>query len=141
MKSTETENIRIFLDTNILIYAYSETEPEKKEKVLSILESPGLLVSTQVINEFIWVMNRKYNIDLSPLTLIVHNIFELYDVAIITQTTINKAITISRSLKYSYWDCLMLSSALESNCDIFYTEDFQHGQIIEDKLKIFNPFI
>jgi predicted nucleic acid-binding protein len=137
----DKEDIKFFLDTNILIYAYSDTELEKKEKVLSILESEDISISTQVINEFIWVMNRKYNIDLSSLTLIVHNIFELYDVAIITKTTINKAMTIAQSLKYSYWDSLMLSSALESNCDIFYTEDFQPGQIIEDKLKIVNPFI
>jgi len=82
----DKEDIKFFLDTNILIYAYSDTELEKKEKVLSILESEDISISTQVINEFIWVMNRKYNIDLSSLTLIVHSIFELYDVAIITKT-------------------------------------------------------
>jgi len=69
------------------------------------------------------------------------NYFELYNVASITQKTIRKAINLSQTLKYSYWDSLMLSSALESNCHIFNTEDFHAGQIIEDKLKIVNPFI
>ena len=141
MKSTETENIRIFLDTNILIYAYSDTELEKKEKVLSILENELVSISTQVINEFIWVMNKKYDVDMNSLRIITNNLFELYDVSMITKTTINKAIDISQDMSYSYWDSLMLSSALESMCDTFYTEDLQHGQIIENKLKIVNPFI
>ena len=41
---------------------------------------------------------------------------------------------------YSYWDSLILASALENNCPIIYTEDMQSGQIIEDSLKIINPY-
>ena len=40
------ESIKVFMDTNILIYAYSETEPEKKEKVLSLLEQKAVCLST-----------------------------------------------------------------------------------------------
>jgi predicted nucleic acid-binding protein len=40
----------------------------------------------------------------------------------------------------SYWDSLIISSALESGCKILYTEDMHHNQIIEGKLKIINPF-
>jgi predicted nucleic acid-binding protein len=130
-----------FLDTNILIYAYSVTEPEKKEKALQILGSPSIFISTQVINEFIWVMNKKYTVDFSQLSLIVQSFFELYNVASITQKTIHKAINLSQTLKYSYWDSLMLSSALESECNIFYSEDVQHSRIIEEKLRIVNPFL
>jgi len=78
MKFTETENIQSFLDTNILIYAYSVTETEKKEKALQILGSPNIIISTQVINEFIWVMNKKYTVDFSLLGLIVQSFFELF---------------------------------------------------------------
>jgi len=42
---------------------------------------------------------------------------------------------------YSYFDSLMLSSALKSSCDIIYSEDMQHGQVIEKSLKIINPFV
>ena len=45
------ESIKVFIDTNVLIYAYSETEPEKKEKVLSLLEQKAVCLSTQVIVE------------------------------------------------------------------------------------------
>jgi len=40
----------------------------------------------------------------------------------------------------SYWDSLIVASALENDCSILYTEDLQHEQVIEGKLKIINPF-
>lgn len=54
---------KVFVDTNLLIYAYSATEPEKKEIVLKLLEEHDIIISTQVINEFIWVMNRKFGVE------------------------------------------------------------------------------
>jgi len=42
--------------------------------------------------------------------------------------------------KFSYWDSLIIASALESGCGILYTEDMQDGQVIEDRLRIVNPF-
>jgi predicted nucleic acid-binding protein len=47
---------------------------------------------------------------------------------------------IMKKFNYSYWDCLILASALENNCTILYTEDMQDGQTVEGKLKILNPF-
>jgi len=47
---------------------------------------------------------------------------------------------IAEQYKYSIWDSLIIASALESNCSALYTEDLQHGQIIDKKLKIINPF-
>ncbi len=60
----------IFVDTNILIYAYSDTELEKKKKVLSLLTTESVAISTQVVNEFIWVMHRKFNVEYGLLKLI-----------------------------------------------------------------------
>jgi predicted nucleic acid-binding protein len=42
---------------------------------------------------------------------------------------------------YSWWDSLVLASALENGCQIVYSEDMQHEQVIEDSLKIINPFL
>ena len=42
--------------------------------------------------------------------------------------------------KFSYWDSLIIASALENECDTLYTEDMQDGLIIEGKLTIVNPF-
>ena len=132
---------KVFVDTNILLYAYSGTEIEKKERVLSLLEQEKVCFSTQVINEFIWVMNRKFNVDTASLKLISDSLFEMYDVALIDKGSITNAIDICSKYKFSYWDSLMISSAIMSNCHILYTEDLQHRQVIESSLTIINPFM
>ena len=129
-----------FLDTNVLIYAYSISEREKRNKAVEIL-SADVVISAQVINEFIWVMYKKYNISLEMLKKTTRSFFSLYHVIIIEHHIIEKALDIMELYKYSYWDSLMLSAALDSNCSIIYSEDMQHGQIIDNRLKIINPFI
>lgn len=131
----------IFVDTNVLIYAYSDTELEKKKKVLSLLTTESITISTQVVNEFIWVMNRKFNVDFGALKFIINNIFDLYKVCIINQSAVLKAIDLSKRLNFSYWDSLMLAAALELGCNIFYTEDLQDGQNIDNQIIVINPFI
>lgn len=135
------EEREVFIDSNILLYAYSTTEVRKKEKVRSIFENEAVSVSTQVINEFIWVMHRKYHVDLTLLTTISSHIFDLFNVALVTRETITQALAIAKRYNYSYWDSLILSSALETTSAIIYTEDMQHGQIVNTNLKIINPFI
>jgi len=132
---------KIFLDTNVLIYAYSETEVEKKIKVLPLLEDEPVSLSTQVVNEFVWVMNKKFNVSMDSLRQIVINLFALYHVGVINDTTITKAIDMSSKLKLPYWDSLIVASAVEADCDILYTEDLQHGQVIENRITVRNPFL
>lgn len=132
---------KIFLDTNVLIYAYSDTETEKKARVLSLLEDELVCLSTQVINEFVWVMNKKFNVAMDSLRHIVKNLFGLYHVALINDVSIAKAMDMSSQLKFPYWDSLIVASALESGCNILYTEDLQHGQVVENRLTVINPFL
>lgn len=51
-----------------------------------------------------------------------------------------KAMEIKEKLGFSYWDSLIIASALENQCNILYSEDMQNGQIVENKFKIVNPF-
>lgn len=55
--------------------------------------------------------------------------------------TIVKAIDLVEQRHFSYWDSLIISAALRTNCNILYTEDLQNGQVIDNKLTISNPFI
>jgi predicted nucleic acid-binding protein len=131
---------RVFIDTNVLIYAYSETEPYKKDITLTILESYYIVFSIQVINEIIWVMNKKYKIDFKSLQALSNIFWQKFEVTLLQKSSINNALSIAQRYKYSYWDSLIIASALENECKILYTEDMQDGQIIEEKLKIENPF-
>jgi predicted nucleic acid-binding protein len=131
---------KVFIDTNVLIYAYSETEPDKKDITLNILENYHIVFSIQVINEFIWVMNKKYKIDFKILQALLDRFWEKFEVTLLQKTSIDQALSIAQRYKYSYWDSLILSSALENGCKVLYTEDMQDGQTIDGKIKIENPF-
>jgi len=65
---------------------------------------------------------------------------EIIDFVVIKKKDIRKAMTIKERYKYNYWDSLIIASALQNNCSILYTEDLQDGQVIENALKIVNPF-
>lgn len=58
----------------------------------------------------------------------------------VTVKTHDTAISIAERYKYSIYDGLILASALETGCNIFYSEDLQDGQVIERSLTIRNPF-
>ncbi len=135
-----TMNNNSFLDTNILIYAYSISELNKKNKSIELLNHKNIILSTQVINEFVWIMSRKYNVDLIKLDMIVKNLFDTYRIVLIDKQVIELAIKLSIKYNFSYWDGLILSASLVNECNIIYTEDLQHGQIIDNNLTILNPF-
>lgn len=129
-----------FIDTNIFIYAYSTTELTKKDIARNLL-TDNIQISIQIVNEFIWIMTKKYSVDLGSIKNIVKGFFNIYEVHSIDQKIIEKALEISEKYKYSYWDSFVLASALSGGSSILYSEDMHHNQIIEDKLRILNPFI
>ena len=132
---------KVFLDTNVFIYAYSKTEPNNRGIALDLLSLEEVLISTQIVNEFVWVMYRKFKVDRQKLQIITNKILETFEVTLIDLGTIRKALNIFANYNFSYWDSLIIASALENNCSILYTEDMQHGQMIEGKLKVVNPFV
>ncbi len=52
-----------------------------------------------------------------------------------------QAIELNIRYGYSYWDSLIIATALQRDCDILYSEDMQHDQLVESKLRIINPLI
>jgi predicted nucleic acid-binding protein len=62
-------------------------------------------------------------------------------VELVTLPTVHVALDIRERYGFSWYDSLIVAAALESNCDLLYSEDMQHGQIIEGRLSIVNPFL
>jgi predicted nucleic acid-binding protein len=58
-----------------------------------------------------------------------------------SDSTILEAFRIAERYGFSFYDSLIISAALESGCNTLYSEDMQHGQLIENRLKIVNPFV
>ncbi|MFZ2725269.1 MAG: PIN domain-containing protein [Methylococcaceae bacterium] len=129
-----------FIDTNIWVYAHLNSENNKSATALNLLENlPVLISSTQVLNEYYSVMLKKKIAD----NLIQDNIDVIIDISTITIiqiTTLRLAHKIKLKYGFSYWDSLIVASALEANCTVLYSEDMQHKQLIENSLTIINPF-
>jgi len=96
-------NDKIFLDTNILIYAYSIDEPKKKDIVTTILQKyETIFVSTPVLNEFIHVMSKKKKLTLDDLKEVTQEIRQNFSVAIVDLPTIDKALSLALKHKYQF---------------------------------------
>lgn len=131
---------KVFLDTNILIYGYSLDEPDKQKCAIECVQSGDVWISTQVLNETINVLSRKFSLKYSQIRAVVAEFTEQFEIAIVSVTTVETALNLAERYQYSYFDSLIISSALEVGCKILYSEDLQHGQQIDNQLTIINPF-
>lgn len=134
---------RIFIDTNIFVYSAvaDSHHANRRQKAIELIQSEDheIVISTQMLNEFSVIL-IKNGIGDDAIQKRVAEISENTTVNAVTTGTILYAWEIRLKYKFSYWDSLIIASALESNCSALYTEDLQHGQVIEKKLKIINPF-
>ena len=132
---------RAFLDTNILIYFYSENDEHKRSAAHHALNSHDCVTNIQALNESSNVWLNKFKWSAAKIEEHLDNIELVCDEILpVRRNTINKALALKSRYGYSYYDCLMLASALEGDCRIVFTEDMNDGQIIEDTLIIVNPF-
>lgn len=128
-----------FLDTNVLIYTVTG-DSRKKEIAIHLLCATAV-ISTQVINECVNVMSRKWKYDYSQIRLIIDQFVQDCQVMTLSLQTVHLAMDLAKRYHYSYFDSLILASALEANCERLYSEDLQHGQVIDKRLQILNPFL
>jgi len=133
---------KIFIDSNVIIYAYSNSEIAKQKIARRIVKENYTVISTQVLQEMCNTLGRKYMIDYSSIKDTLQEcINSNNEIHTNHQHTILKACDIAKRYSFSFYDSLIISAALESNCSVLYSEDLQHNQIIDDVLTIKNPFI
>lgn len=134
---------RIFLDTNMLVYVHLfDKESQNKRKALRNLLhriDAELIINVQVINEFYNTLLRK-NIEENVIQEKIHSQLEICSASELSLQTVFGAWKLKEKYKYSYWDSLILSAALENSCSVILSEDMQHEQVIENSLQIMNPF-
>jgi len=132
---------KAFVDTNILIYHATESG-ERKLQIISTLKNCRTgYISIQVLNEFINTSTKKKLFSNESIRNLIKVYIKMFSVAILTTQTIERALSIKQKYQYSYYDCLIIATALENSCTVLYSEDMQNGQMIENTLQIVNPFI
>jgi predicted nucleic acid-binding protein len=136
---------RFFLDTNVFVYSFDTSSPKKATQartlIRSAIETRGGIVSYQVVQEFFNVALRRFvtpmnnadaeqylSVTFRPL-LSVHSSPALY----------GEALRIGARFRLPWYDSLIVASAVEGQCDVLYSEDFQNGQKI-GSVTISNPF-
>jgi predicted nucleic acid-binding protein len=134
-------NDKVFLDTNIVVYAHTDLDSSKQSKAQLIMKGQSTIISTQVLQETANILNKKLKQSWLDIGKVLNELTNNTNVHINNETTVIKACDIANQYKFSYYDSLIISAAIESEAGILYSEDMQHNQLIEDKLRIVNPFI
>jgi predicted nucleic acid-binding protein len=127
-----------FLDTNVLLYLLS-ADVRKADRAEALMAGGGV-ISVQVLNEFAHVALRKFQ---APWPAVHTSLDAVRAHLVVTPLTVEAhalGLEISERRRLSVFDGQLLACALISGCDVFYSEDLQHGQIIAD-LTIRNPFL
>ena len=128
-----------FFDTSVLFYLLSN-DARKADRVEALLAHRGI-ISVQVLNEFTVVALRKAGLPLLDIKEILDTVRAVCTVEPLTATTHDRGMEICERYKFSFYDSVIVAAALIVGAKVLYSEDFQHGQVIDRQLRIVNPFL
>jgi predicted nucleic acid-binding protein len=132
---------KLFLDTNILVYSLDQSDTAKRDKCRSLIKSltseNSGVISTQVMQEFFVAATVKLGSDPLLVKDILRSL-ERFETVVVSPMLIREAIDCAIINRLSFWDALIVAAAESSNCDILWTEDLNHGQVIRG-VRIENP--
>jgi predicted nucleic acid-binding protein len=135
----------VFVDTNVLLYAFDEADPAKRDLSRAWLAACwrgrcGRL-STQVLNEFYSNARKKFAAAISAGDARSEvRRYQQWKPWLIDQPTVETAWAVESRCGINYWDALLVAAAQHLGCTLLLTEDLQHDQRI-DRLRIVNPFV
>jgi predicted nucleic acid-binding protein len=135
-----------FIDSNVLAYFYDSDTPDKQAIAQALMASTvaakQAVISTQVLQESYWTITRKLarRLDAARAERAVHIFARLptiqVGVPIILAATARVGTT-----SIAFWDALVVESALVAGATRLLTEDLQHGQVFDGRLRVENPFL
>lgn len=125
---------KYFFDTNIFIYAFDVSFPDKqhvaRKSIEDLVRSGQGVISTQVINEFYVVLTKRFKFPAQEARKHLDNLLQ-FEVVEIDVPLIKEAVDCSILDGINYWDALLIVSAARAGCDYLLTEDLNHGQTIK----------
>jgi predicted nucleic acid-binding protein len=136
-----------FIDSNLWLYTLltdplspDEDEQKKRTSAIDLIDHATPFISTQVVNEVCSVLRRKAKWSEAQTKELVLTFQASCTITQITEQTLLLACDLRLQYGFSFWDGLIVASALEANVDTLYSEDMQHGLQVEKLLTIQNPF-
>lgn len=135
--------MRCFFDTNILVYAWDETEASKRACARALVEQAielgSFVVSTQVLLEFYATAVRRRLLG-PPQALELVNFWGALDTVVQTPDLLARGLALHQAHALSVWDGLIIQAALDARCELLLSEDLQHGRLF-GQLEVRNPFL
>ncbi|MCL2850105.1 MAG: PIN domain-containing protein [Micrococcales bacterium] len=131
--------MRVFLDTNVLVYRFDRTDPARQRTAAALLarEDVDFVVSTQVLIELFAVLTGKFAVPRADATRVLRELD--LPVVVTDRTFVLDAAATATSHQLPIFDALILQAAAQSDCAELWSEDFSSGSELRG-VRIVNPF-
>ena len=134
-----------FIDSNIWLYRFiinpRDTDAIPKQQIATtITNSQNILISTQVVNEVCSNLIRKARFNNAQIQILLEELAQGCEILPVSLETLQSAVKLRDQYLLSFWDSLIVASAILGGASILYSEDMQDGLILENTLQIVNPF-
>jgi predicted nucleic acid-binding protein len=127
-----------FFDSNVLLYLASD-DPVKADRAERLVADGGT-ISVQVLNEIANVARRKMLMSWTDTNRFLATVRGLLPVEPVTVETHEAGIALAERYGFATCDAMIAASAILSGCDTLWSEDLQHNMIVDNQLRIVNPF-
>jgi predicted nucleic acid-binding protein len=127
-----------FLDTNVLVY-FASDDVAKADQAEAVLTAGGA-ISVQVLNELTNVARRKMRLSWPELRGLLESLCSFLTIHPLTVEVHEAGLALAERYGFSLYDAMIVASALDAGCDTLLSEDMQHGMVLDEGLRILNPF-
>ena len=137
---SEASQASTFVDTNIWVYAHLRVPGDPRhERALALVQAgAGLVISPQVVAEYYNVMLRNARSD-AWIQANLRAMFARTRLQPANADVLATALGLRKRYGFSFRDCQIAAAALAARCVILWTEDLQHGQLLDKQLRVVNP--
>jgi len=116
-------------------------DPKKTDRAKTLIETQSaVFVSIQVINEACVNLIKKAYFSEQQIQQLIESFYAKYVVVELSKPVVLKASALRRQHALSFWDSLIVASALATDATVLYSEDRQNGLVVENRVGIVNPF-
>ena len=127
-----------FFDTNVLVYLAS-ADTAKADRAEAALAAGGA-ISVQVLNELANVARKKMRMSWSETHAFLGTLRGLLTVHPLTVETHDTGLRLAERYNFSVYDAMIAAAAIQAGCNTLLSEDMQDGMVLEDGLRVVNPF-
>lgn len=121
---------KVFIDTNILIYLFASDDALRRSISLDVLMKHDCIISSQVISEFCYVCAAKKHHQVQDVLHSLDEVSCLCRIYPVLLSTSRLALTLHKRYGYHFYDCQIIASAIENECERVISEDMNDGQKI-----------